>query len=320
MHPPFRTLTSAELREWVEANPERVNEWDRHEHTPLFSAVRYQYDFSLVIWLLDDMSADVNGSSFVGATPLHAAHFCDIISALLDRAADPTALVPYYGVEVTALVIRVATGNFACAVRLPQDQRVRSHLRNDVDAQSRSLNLACLHNNEREAWVMIQLLLQAGGIPNRVNQNHQMPLDVLRELNPSHHTIIALLEQYPEAQMDAQTASFLVKARRLFTLAKRNATVVPSHLQSRVAQGLPLPRVTLPRTLLPRKAKNGSQYEDGEESRKLRIMLAFVCGMGGGAEGEGMPRDVFRVVMDLLMPSWDPLRRGVVGEGGIQLE
>ena len=39
--------------------------------------------------------------------------------------------------------------------------------------------------------------------------------------------------------------------------------------------------------------------------------------MGGGPKGEGMPRDVFRVVLDLVMPFWDPLRRGIVGEGGM---
>ena len=61
--------------------------------------------------------------------------------------------------------------------------------------------------------------------------------------------------------------------------------------------------------------KNNAEDED-EESRKLRTLLAFLIGMQGGPEGEGMPRDVFRVAMDLLMPSWDAFRRGVVGDGG----
>lgn len=110
----------------------------------------------------------------------------------------------------------------------------------------------------------------------------------------------------------SEKAWYLVKARRLVTPAK-NIAAPPSYLHSRVARGQPLSRVVLPRTPLPRKVK-------GEEGRRLRTTLAFVCGMSGGPEGEGMPRDVFRVVMDLLMPSWDPLRRGVVGEGGMQLE
>jgi len=50
---------------------------------------------------------------------------------------------------------------------------------------------------------------------------------------------------------------------------------------------------------------------EAEQCRKLRNMMPFILGMSGGPGGEGMPRDVFRgVFMDLLMPMWDPLRRG----------
>ena len=73
--------------------------------------------------------------------------------------------------------------------------------------------------------------------------------------------------------------------------------------QSRVRRGEPLPRVTLvPMT--------GSHINgEDEESCKFRTMLNFLLGMGGGLEGDGMPRDVLRVVLDLLMPPWDPLRK-----------
>jgi hypothetical protein len=47
----------------------------------------------------------------------------------------------------------------------------------------------------------------------------------------------------------------------------------------------------------------------GGGGRKLRATLAFMCGLWR----EGMPRDVFRIVMDLLMPSLDPLRRKNAG-------
>jgi hypothetical protein len=60
---------------------------------------------------------------------------------------------------------------------------------------------------------------------------------------------------------------------------------------------------------------DGQNNEHEEEDRKLRTTLAFLFGKEGGAKGEGMPRDVFRVVMDMLMPSWDPLRLGIVGTG-----
>lgn len=83
----------------------------------------------------------------------------------------------------------------------------------------------------------------------------------------------------------------------------------PSYLQSRVVRGQPLPSVALaPAT--------GANNKSKERRHKFRALLAFLVGMEGGAEGGGMPRDVFRVVLDMLMPTWDPLRRGVAGDGG----
>ena len=69
-----------------------------------------------------------------------------------------------------------------------------------------------------------------------------------------------------------------------------------------------MPRVAL--TPLTDEQTNGEDQEE-EETRKLRSTLAFLCGVGR----KDMPRDVFRVVMDLLMPSWDPLRRKNAGTG-----
>jgi len=67
-------------------------------------------------------------------------------------------------------------------------------------------------------------------------------------------------------------------------------------------RGEPLPRLALaPLT--------GGQ--DEAEDRNFHTTLTFLLGMDGGSEGEGMPRDVFRVVLDMLMPRWDPLRRGI---------
>ncbi len=57
--------------------------------------------------------------------------------------------------------------------------------------------------------------------------------------------------------------------------------------------------------------QNDDEGEEREEGRKLRTTLTFLLGLGGGPQGEGMPRDVFRVVLNMLMPPWDPLRRGV---------
>ena len=68
-----------------------------------------------------------------------------------------------------------------------------------------------------------------------------------------------------------------------------------------MARGLPLPVVVL------------SPVMDGPNDDELRTMLAWLVGMEGGG---GMSRDVFRVVLELLMPWWHPLRRKVPKGGG----
>ena len=127
------------------------------------------------------------------------------------------------------------------------------------------------------------------------------PLDMLRSGNTYRATYragdrrasITLLEKVP----DAETTSILVKARRFVTIS-RNA-VAPSYLQSRV--GLPLPRVAAVEEI--------GEESGGEEGREFRSLMAFVLGMQTRLQKISMPRDVFRgVFMDLLMPSWDPLR------------
>jgi len=51
--------------------------------------------------------------------------------------------------------------------------------------------------------------------------------------------------------------------------------------------------------------------EEWEDHQHLRGWVGFLLGMEGGPNGQGMPRELFLMVMDLLMPSWDPLRRGL---------
>ena len=126
------------------------------------------------------------------------------------------------------------------------------------------------------------------------NAQGDTPLALLRKDHPTHPTTLALVEQ----SLDAEKASFLVKARRLVVATTR--TPAPSFLQGRVASGLPLPVVTL---AVETDGQNNN--DDNAEDRKLRTMLTLLVGM----EGRDMPRDVFRVVLDLLMPFWDPLRR-----------
>ena len=126
-------------------------------------------------------------------------------------------------------------------------------------------------------------------------------MDYVRHHHPTNHATIALLEQAPDAQKDAEKTSFFVKGRRLVVTAIRN-TVAPSCLQARVARGQPLPRLLLRRVMLTPMVGGPDEDEEGEKGRKLHSLYAFLFGLGG-PKGKSMPRDVFRVVMDLLMPS-----------------
>jgi hypothetical protein len=83
---------------------------------------------------------------------------------------------------------------------------------------------------------------------------------------------------------------------------------MPFHVPCRVGQGQPLPHVALApvREPLPRKAK---AIRSIDEVRKFRTILSFMRGLEGGPGGQAMPAGVFRVVLDFLMPSWDPLRK-----------
>ena len=60
----------------------------------------------------------------------------------------------------------------------------------------------------------------------------------------------------------------------------------------------------MPRVALMRLAGTNKRIKD--ERQKLRTTIAFLCGTGR----EAIPRDMFGVMLDFLMPSWDPLRRG----------
>ena len=76
----FYYMDETRLRQWVEANPGRVNDSDWNGHTPLIAATR-KNAYSLIVWLLDEKGADVNGTSTKGNTPLHLAKTPEIVAA-----------------------------------------------------------------------------------------------------------------------------------------------------------------------------------------------------------------------------------------------
>lgn len=112
----FGAMNEAALRQWVEANPGRVNDFDDQWYAPLHVAAIYLSSLELVIWLVDVKGANVDRQSV-----LCRPDALDIFNFLLDRGADPT-LSDYGGRSPLMLFSENARG--AQVRRLLQDPRV----------------------------------------------------------------------------------------------------------------------------------------------------------------------------------------------------
>lgn len=86
----FEYMSEEELRQYVEANPGRVNDEDSQGQTPLVAAVLAFDSAPLVQWLLSEKGADVNATDHYGFTPIHLARSLAVVNALLDGGANPT--------------------------------------------------------------------------------------------------------------------------------------------------------------------------------------------------------------------------------------
>jgi len=88
----FGSMTEAELRQWVEANPGRVNDMDSDGCMPLSVAVVLIESVPLVLRIVKEKGADVNATNALGSSPLHYTDSLDVLNALLECGADPTVL------------------------------------------------------------------------------------------------------------------------------------------------------------------------------------------------------------------------------------
>ena len=77
-----------------------------------------------------------------------------------------------------------------------------------------ALHWACYNEDETLTISIVSLLLQAGAKADLTANYGDTPLGYLRQHRPTHYAAIALLEQYPETQKDAEKASLFVKASR----------------------------------------------------------------------------------------------------------
>jgi hypothetical protein len=172
---------------------------------------------------------------------------------------------------------------------------------------------------------VVHMLLQAGADPTIPDDGGETPLCLARR--EEYQRCIALLDP---AVCDAQRARTLFKARALLDaahaipsafknareknlpmLAQQQAVLAaaPAYLKGRVAWAQELPRVQVVED------KEGQQDEE-----ELVACLKYALGLEGGGgwhEGEGpaprqgMLREVFVELCELLVPKWDLSRKGL---------
>lgn len=235
-------------------------------------------------------------------SPLHLASCAHHVDALLTvEGADP-ALRDMFG--WTPLMWYASQGHLDCALRILQDERAISSLNVRVQlirVGCTALHLACHRPHDTipaaTRYRMIQILLDAGANPLLRNAKGQIPSDLLvkRPCNRRAHVLL-------QAKIDdhARNAT-LVHIRRL-ALAAAGGSATASWVQTRKDHHRPLPSVDM--------VVENTRHQRNNKSRSLRKTLAFVLDTPQEMEQErrGMPKDVFLVMMDMLMPAWDPLR------------
>lgn len=273
----FEDLTAAQLRQWVNEHPGGVEDQDISGWTALYSAA-YKGDVALVQWLIDAHGADVNGRTMGGVTALYRADTPDMVRALLERNADP-ALPDEDG--WTVLMVHAYGGNHECVACLLENRLVVESINARVGDSLEwargftAFHFACASKSHSEQPTILRLLLAAGADPRMLDGQGRTHLQIMRRHGYAYSASATVLE---EEVPDAERAAYLLRIRRL--VVKKQGAELSEEEEGGV----------------------------GEEEAEWRRLAAFVAGLGAGG---GCGRDVFTVVMDMLLPLWAPLRKGL---------
>jgi hypothetical protein len=239
---------------------------------------------ALVKWLIDTQGADVNGRTKLGNTALHGAKCPLVIRALLQREADPTLRDERGLTVLMSSVIRKGNSykprTVAC---LLEDKRVRDSINTTVTAGgsyrgSTAFHLACSQDAD-DVIPILRLLLEAGADPRLLDGEGRTPTQVFQQTRPynfppSPEKMAALAVLLKEA-VESTREVYLIMVRRRLVMERQEVAL----------------------------REEGKGGDNSDENQDWRRLVAYVV--------SDLPAGMFANVMDLLLPAWAPLRRGL---------
>lgn len=283
---------------------------------------------AFVTWLIDEQGADVNYPPTWGISKraLRLAGSPELESALMDRGADSGSCNSRDSSDWTALMSLVKREKPACVARLLEYPagRATMNVREGHEGYT-ALHMLCeMYHNEEGRDAMIETLLTAGASTAIKDARGKLARDnLLRESSKG-------CARLKEADDSGATAMLVLARQRWVASHGSRAMEAPMRERTRGGQRALLSlRVEL--TPLPKwtpRVKEGEEcalcFWKGncwceakiERARILGNLVAFLLGLGVGVEGQAvppLPRDVFVLVMTMLMPRWDLLRKGLKG-------
>ena len=291
--------------------------------TPLMLAAWWGHDAAVARLLA--LGADVGLKDAKGETAAHLAciggDYSSVLALLLDAGASFEARTRSSG--WTPLSAAASFGDAGCVALLLDRGGDARDVNEQDDYGGAALHLAASEGSTH----VLQMLLQAGADPTIRNKQGRPPRDEACSFRKWH-----CIPNLKAALMEPQRTRALFKARaptdirRTVTaaaaaLASKGlpavlhrpiiAMALPSYLAGRVAQAQELPRVSI---------------QCGDE--RLAACVKYALGLEGRGgvvfEGQeptvGMLPEVLVELLELLMPKWDPARKGrVLGDGYIEV-
>jgi hypothetical protein len=323
IHDAARRGNLAAVNRLVEEDGGRLNARGFFDKTPLMEAAQRGHD--AVVARLLELEADVGSVDNDGRTAAHWACVHNHASTLALLLDDGASINAHDNHARTPLIMAGYHGATDCVKLL----LARGGDALELNATDNCGDTALHEAAHRNRATIIQLLLQAGANPTIRNNQGRTLLDLttnaqcialLQSSLAASHAARALLKHralidaayaIPKARNDAAD-----KGEPPAIQQEKALAAAPAYLKGRVAEGRALPAVHV---------MEEEESADAENDEQLVACVKYALGLEGGGgwhEGEGSPpqqgmlKEVLVELLELVVPEWDPARKGrPLGEG-----